>query len=590
MEKIIHSLINNWIKGVDTYTHNGSTWLIFTESKKWVIELTEQKTLWYNYNFFKQIFEFTSLDVVENQSYITKWVEDNIINGSKNIPSPAQTPSYNLVEVLENGVKEIKSDDFNISQFLCEEVIDKGVKATITSELRSKLTAENIIENGVRDISPMTQYTDWQVEEIIDKGVKKTKGAHMKTVWSVEDTIQNGVKRTQDNPFSMITNVENTIQNGVRHTDIGWHQCNNVDDTIEKGIKETDYKSLLKRGEIEDIIDSGVKHTQERTVTKKWIVDDAIENGVKETNHVDVMKFFDNKMEDTLQNGVKETKVSDYCGNNAEYFITDQYLIDRVLDNGIKETNHIKNNVRETKQFEEHLSGTIDDILENGIKETKQKKNALLILDNSGRELILESHLVIRDGVKETKTPGNGDIASTAEWMKENNSTSYPKMIDDVIENGIKKTLKVENGTFTSIGFDGQCENVIENGVKEIRPSGCVDKKTGIFNYRIQEEVDDVVKNGVKEIKTPNKDGDIKSTLEWMYKNNYQDDYNGSKMINKVIKNGVKVTKNAKGNYTDEVDDVIDNGEKVNGTFVGGKRQKENIESVIGYGTKNPTV
>ena len=60
MEKIIQTLIDSWTKGVDTYTHNGSTWLIFTESKQWVIELTDSKTLWYNYNFFKQIFEFTS--------------------------------------------------------------------------------------------------------------------------------------------------------------------------------------------------------------------------------------------------------------------------------------------------------------------------------------------------------------------------------------------------------------------------------------------------------------------------------------------------------------------------------------------------
>ncbi len=80
MEKIINLLINNWTKGVDTYTHNGSTWLIFSESKQWVIELTESKTLWYNYNFFKELFSLTSMDVVDNQHYITKWVEDNIIN------------------------------------------------------------------------------------------------------------------------------------------------------------------------------------------------------------------------------------------------------------------------------------------------------------------------------------------------------------------------------------------------------------------------------------------------------------------------------------------------------------------------------
>ena len=56
MEKVIHKLINEFTEGVDTYTYNGSTWLIFTESKQWVIELTDSKTLWYNYNFFKSVF------------------------------------------------------------------------------------------------------------------------------------------------------------------------------------------------------------------------------------------------------------------------------------------------------------------------------------------------------------------------------------------------------------------------------------------------------------------------------------------------------------------------------------------------------
>ena len=154
---------------------------------------------------------------------------------------------------------------------------------------------------------------------------------------------------------------------------------------------------------------------------------------------------------------MKETKLG--APDNRDYFINE------AIQNGIKETNHIKNNVRETKQFEEHLSGTIDDVIENG--------------------------------VKETKTPNNGgDILLTIEWMDENKSKSVPDMIDDIIENGVKET-KVS-------------------------------------------------------------------------------DYCGN---------------NAEYFITDQylIDEVIDNGVKISGTFVGGKRQKEDVESVIGYGTKNPT-
>jgi hypothetical protein len=235
MDKIINLLINNWTKGVDTYTHNGSTWLIFTEQRSWVIELTESKTLWYNYNFFKELFSLTSMDVVDNQHYITKWVEDNVINKVK----------------------------------------------------------DTILEKNI---------TEGEVEEIIENGVRH-------------------ILNTEYMPTSM---VEDIIQSGVKHTEYGdWLDGDErLDDIIENGVKKTS----LKRG------------------TRPFMVKDTIKNGVKETNPVDVMKFFDNKMEDALQNGIKETK-----------------------------------------------------------------------------------------------TPGkDGDILSTIEWMEENKSTSYTKMIDDVIDNGTK--------------------------------------------------------------------------------------------------------------------------------------------------------
>ena len=290
MEKIIQTLINSWTKGVDTYTHNGSTWLIFTDNKQWVIELTDSKTLWYNYNFFKQIFEFTSMDVVDNQQYITKWVEDNIINGSK------------------NGVNHITSYPFNKTRLI-----------------------EDAIQNGVKETRSEINITEGEIEDIIDGDVKET------------------------------IELMNELPNRV--------------------------KKIIKKG---------VKHTQERIVIKKSIVDDAIEKGVKLT------QFNDN----------------------------------------------------ENKSWVEG---------------------------------------VIKHGVKETKTPGNGDIVSTAEWMKENNSTSYPKMIDDVIENGVKEV----------VFYDEHKRGPVNT-----------------FGY---------------------------------------------------------------------IDEIIKEGEKINGTYAGGQRQSEKCKSVVEYGTKNPT-
>ena len=103
MEKIINTLINSSTQGVDTYTHNGSTWLIFTDTKQWVIELTENKTLWYNYNFFKSVFAYASLDCVQNQHLITKWVENNIINKVSDIRfRDARDNKHQFEDTLEN--------------------------------------------------------------------------------------------------------------------------------------------------------------------------------------------------------------------------------------------------------------------------------------------------------------------------------------------------------------------------------------------------------------------------------------------------------------------------------------------------------
>ena len=56
IETLLRKIIDIHVKGVDVYVNKGSVWLIFTEEKKWVIELDKTGTLWYNYYFFSKIF------------------------------------------------------------------------------------------------------------------------------------------------------------------------------------------------------------------------------------------------------------------------------------------------------------------------------------------------------------------------------------------------------------------------------------------------------------------------------------------------------------------------------------------------------
>jgi hypothetical protein len=133
MEKIVNRLINDNVKGVDTYFHNGSMWLIFTDKKEWIIELEKSGNLWYNYGFFLNLFKYLSLDVIENQHYITKWVEDTIQNGVKDTKL-VNHPLFRQVEdTIQNGIKKTNSyhtnGEYGFEDFKqIENVIQDGVK------------------------------------------------------------------------------------------------------------------------------------------------------------------------------------------------------------------------------------------------------------------------------------------------------------------------------------------------------------------------------------------------------------------------------------------------------------------------------
>jgi hypothetical protein len=218
--EIIRELIEYNCEGVDKYIHNNSTWLIFTNDKKWVIELTKDGTLWYNYDFFKDGFKYLSLDVVENQHYITKWVEDTVINGVKRI--------------------QPESDPLNQS---VEETIINGVKETIYRQMGVVPVVENTIINGVKH----TEYGDWldgdeRFDDIIQNGVKHTeKSLQIDGSCVVEDVIQNGIKETHDDVYHHKGRVGGVIKNGIKETKLIDYSDNTefiVDGVISRGIKE----------------------------------------------------------------------------------------------------------------------------------------------------------------------------------------------------------------------------------------------------------------------------------------------------------------------------------------------------------------
>ena len=364
MEKIINKLIDEFIKGVDTYTHNGSTWLIFTDKKEWVIELTESKTLWYNYNFFKGMFNYVSMDVVENQHYITKWVEDNVIG---------------------------------------------GVKKTLNMSVKTHRSIEDTLVNGVKENS--LTYVGKQI--------------------GCDDAIENGVKETN-------------------HVDVMKFFDNKMDDAIKNGVKETELHKGVRPNAVGEAIQNGVKETMFNQGHQKYTVKNIIENGVRHTLNTEYMPT--SMVEDIIQSGVKETRL--------EMNITEGE-VDDIIQDGVKE-------IYEYKGFR----GDVKDVIRDGVRKT--------LWISTEREGLVNT--TINKGVKETKTPGkDGDILSTIEWMEENKSTSYTEMINDVIENGIKEVqpLPEQSGELIGYGnyyklkedrtkpFIDYLEETIKFGVKE---------------------------------------------------------------------------------------------------------------------------
>ena len=241
-KEVLFEIINDVIDGMDIYNHNGSLWLIKTEESKWAIEFTKDKSLWYNYSLFKNLFKAISLDLKENQKYVTEWFESRFLNMS--------------------NVEYCCERFFDQDQYV-EDTIQNGVKETKRPLLPRNLKAKYIIENGVKYTQGDQQPFHVDVEDTIQNGVKETKRPLLPRNLKAKNVIENGVKETLKGYSQIRLGVKDTLQNGVRHTIVGSDQWRKiVEDTINNGVKHTEDGDWLDGDErIGDIIQNGVKET-----------------------------------------------------------------------------------------------------------------------------------------------------------------------------------------------------------------------------------------------------------------------------------------------------------------------------------------
>ena len=218
LDKLVFGMFDQMVEGADKYvTEQGSTWLIFTDEKRWIIEFTKDRILWFNYNLFQSEFELIGKDCIEDGDLIKNWFESRFLNKPKvdEIWDNSANMYFHIEDDIQNGVK---GTDFSLIDPIksIEDTIQNGVKDTQMMALVRATTVEDTVQNGVKDTRLSFQSLSYQVGGIIQNGVKHTMSSIDDWRRPVEDTIQNGVKTTRHWTRNHLDSLEDAIKNGEK--------------------------------------------------------------------------------------------------------------------------------------------------------------------------------------------------------------------------------------------------------------------------------------------------------------------------------------------------------------------------------------
>jgi hypothetical protein len=274
MKKIIDELINSSIKGVDVYRWKGATWLIFTDEVRWVVELTDEGTLWYNYRFFNDVFRYVSMEVgQQTEEYIIGWANDFFYKDCAHRAAayPRDKDRTKTSNVLEHGIKEVNQSDSIHRQMRAENVMNK-----IITEVRPNrvVVPAQGMDRFYYDPGCSANSTDiWMV---VEEGVKEIKSS----IW----TTKRGVEISDLMCSGNTTDISSIVKSGVKNIypdkdpDVyDWSDEFKADNVIQGGMKVVPLPTKEGLNGYSAYFDSkgweGKSHTE--------YVKDAIESGVK---------------------------------------------------------------------------------------------------------------------------------------------------------------------------------------------------------------------------------------------------------------------------------------------------------------------
>jgi len=321
MQKIVNELITSSIKGVDVYRWKSATWLIFTDETRWVVELTDEGTLWYNYRFFKDVLKYASIECgKESEGYIIEWANNFFYKdcAHRTVPYPTDTARYETPNVLENGIKNVirtrdtgedyikkvvdgginetqqrGKDHGNEFEWYTRAVIGQGIKEVNQSDsIHRQRRAENEMGRMIKEVRPNRVTVH---DEKMDRFYYDPSCTANFTI--LTDIVEEGVKEVKPN-------IEYSKQTGVYHPDCVANHVK-IEKVIEEGVKriypdkspdEYDWSDEFKAGKVIQVgmkviplpTKEGINGFSAYFDSKGWegkshteYVEDAIEGGVK---------------------------------------------------------------------------------------------------------------------------------------------------------------------------------------------------------------------------------------------------------------------------------------------------------------------
>jgi len=325
---------------VDVYRWKDATWLIFTDETRWVVELTDEGTLWYNYKFFKDVFKYVSITVgTEMDGYIIQWANDFFYKdcAHRSAAYPRDKDRTKTSNVIKNGIKDTQGrgknhgDEF---EWHTRAVINKGVKEISQSsrvESNSEVIGE-VIDKGIKEVyDSSSTHRQMRAENLIPRIIKKMDRfyydpncrANKTEIWRIVEEVKPNVVFHGIDKKSMsfvpcngnTTDINHIVKEGVKEINP------NIEYSQQSGVYHPD--CVANHVKIENIIEEGVKEIKPSIWTTKRGID--IDDLMCSGNTTDISSI--------VKNGIKNI----YPDMDPDvYDWSDEFKADNVIQGGIK--------------------------------------------------------------------------------------------------------------------------------------------------------------------------------------------------------------------------------------------------------------